>query len=184
MTWYLICECILGMGSANERRRYILTSSFIDWTHTQFLFLFQVVRVDLMGWAPYSIERGCATQCPYGCKFNGYAVTYMRCTSCCQTDSCNTDDGSTQIRPLMTVMAGCAMLFLWSQRYSKWWRYAMNTFSALLALYVGNPLWILLTQGQWCGYFMTSLLLARTSCWTSSRGARHLKHYDAHVTLL
>ena len=26
---------ILGMGSANERRRYIVTSSFIDWAHTQ-----------------------------------------------------------------------------------------------------------------------------------------------------
>ena len=26
---------ILGMGSANERRRYIVTSSFIGWAHTQ-----------------------------------------------------------------------------------------------------------------------------------------------------
>ena len=26
---------ILGMGSANERRRYIVTSSLIGWAHTQ-----------------------------------------------------------------------------------------------------------------------------------------------------
>ena len=28
-------EIILGMGPANEKRRYKVTSSFIDWTHTQ-----------------------------------------------------------------------------------------------------------------------------------------------------
>ena len=26
---------IMGMGSANERWRYIVASSFIDWAHTQ-----------------------------------------------------------------------------------------------------------------------------------------------------
>ena len=33
-----ICTCtgvILGMGSANERRRYNVTSSLIGWAHTQ-----------------------------------------------------------------------------------------------------------------------------------------------------
>ena len=28
-------EIILGMGSANERRRYIVTASLIGWAHTQ-----------------------------------------------------------------------------------------------------------------------------------------------------
>ena len=31
----LISGIIPGMGSANERRRYIVTSSLIGWTHNQ-----------------------------------------------------------------------------------------------------------------------------------------------------
>ena len=30
-----ITKIILGMGSANERRRYIVTPPLIDWAHTQ-----------------------------------------------------------------------------------------------------------------------------------------------------
>ena len=32
---YDYSSIILGMGSANERRRYKVTSSLIGWTHTQ-----------------------------------------------------------------------------------------------------------------------------------------------------
>ena len=33
--WHVIMRIILGMGSANERRRYIVTSFLIGWAHTQ-----------------------------------------------------------------------------------------------------------------------------------------------------
>ena len=33
--WKLWAGIILSMGSANEKRRYIVASSFIGWAHTQ-----------------------------------------------------------------------------------------------------------------------------------------------------
>ena len=37
--------------------------------------------------------------------------------------------------------------------------------------------WILLTQGQWCVVLVLSLLLAWTSCWTSSRVGGDLRRH-------
>ena len=53
-----------------------------------FPFLFQVERLQLHR-SVLSIERTCVQECPYGCKFNGYGLTYMRCISCCNTYACN-----------------------------------------------------------------------------------------------
>ena len=37
-------------------------------------------------------------------------------------------------------------------------------------------------KGKFCGALMRSLLLVRTSCWTSRQIAFDLRHHDAHVT--
>ncbi|CAH1793617.1 unnamed protein product [Owenia fusiformis] len=53
----------------------------------------KVERVELNG-KVLSIERGCTEKCFYGCRFNGYGLTYMKCTSCCMGYACNTDNSS------------------------------------------------------------------------------------------
>lgn len=40
-----------------------------------------------------SIARGCVSKCPWGCRFTGYALTQMKCTTCCTTYGCNTGNG-------------------------------------------------------------------------------------------
>ncbi|XP_013417578.1 uncharacterized protein LOC106178789 [Lingula anatina] len=37
-----------------------------------------------------TIERGCTQRCLHGCKFTGWGITLMTCTSCCQEHVCNT----------------------------------------------------------------------------------------------
>ena len=60
----------------------------------------------------------------------------------------------------------------------------METLSALLGLYEGNPL---ITAGFPLNRLvmrMFSLMLAQTSCWPNSQFANDLKRHGAHVTLL
>ena len=68
-----------------------------------------------------------------------------------------------------------------------WWRHQMETFSALLALCVGNspvtgesP-----HKGQWRGALMFSLICSWINTWVHNREAgdvrRHRAHYDVSV---
>ena len=74
------------------------------WIMPTFL---QVVRTDILGWQVLSIERGCTSVCAYGCKFNGYGLTYMKCTSCCRNDACNTDSIAAKYQPANFVVFVC-----------------------------------------------------------------------------
>ena len=68
-----------------------------------------------------------------------------------------------------------------------WWRHQMETFSALLALCVGNsPVPVNSPhKGQWRGALMFSLICARINDWVNNREAgdlrRHRGHYDVNV---
>ena len=68
-----------------------------------------------------------------------------------------------------------------------WWRHQMETFSALLALCVGNsPVPVNSPHnGQWRGALMFSLICARINGWVNNREAgdlrRHRGHYDVNV---
>ena len=63
------------------------------------------------------------------------------------------------------------------------WRHQKETFSALLALCVGNSP----VKGQWRGTLMSSLTCAWTNGWVNNRDAgylrRHRAHYDVTVML-
>ena len=64
-----------------------------------------------------------------------------------------------------------------------WWRQQIETFSALLALCVGNS--PVTGEGQWRGALMFSLICARINGWVNNREAgdsrRHCTHYDVIV---
>ena len=68
-----------------------------------------------------------------------------------------------------------------------WWRHQMETFSALLALCVGNsPVPVNSPhKGQWRGALMFSLISARINNWVNNREAgdlrRHRGHYEVSV---
>ena len=68
-----------------------------------------------------------------------------------------------------------------------WWRHQMETFSALLALCVGNsPVPVNSPhKGQWRGALMFSLISAWINEWVNNRQAgdlrRHRGHYDVIV---
>ena len=70
-----------------------------------------------------------------------------------------------------------------------WWRHQMETFSALLALCVGNsPVPVKSPhKGQWRGALMCSLIYAWISDWVNNCEAgdlrRHRGHYDVNVML-
>ena len=96
-------------------------------------------------------------------------------------------------------MAVCALL-TWTLQWvdllccviaHSWWRHQMETFSALLALSVGNsPVPVNSPhKGQWRGVLMFSLIYAwidqRINGWVNNREAgdlrRHRGHYDVNV---
>ena len=78
--------------------------------------IFQVERITVDGWSiVLSIERTCTSECLYGCRYNGYGVTYERCYSCCRTKNCNTDNGapcSGLHSPLLAVFNTLAIIVL------------------------------------------------------------------------
>ena len=67
------------------------------------------------------------------------------------------------------------------------WRHQVETFSALLAICVGNsPVYVNFPHnGQWRGALMFSLICARINSWVNNRKAgdlrRHRGHYDVIV---
>ena len=73
-----------------------------------------------------------------------------------------------------------------------WWRHQMETFSALLALWEGNPLgwisagWFPLTKDQWRGALRFSLICVWTNGWANNRDADDLKRHwaDYDITLM
>ena len=73
--------------------------------------------------------------------------------------------------------------------FSPWWRHQMKTFSALLALCVGNlPVPVNSPhKGQWRGALMFSLIYVWINGWVNKREAgdlrRHRCHYDVNVML-
>ena len=70
---------------------------------------------------------------------------------------------------------------------SSWWRHQMETFSALLALCVGNHRSPLNSphKGQWLGALMFSLIYAWTNDWANNRDAGHLRRHRIHdVTVM
>ncbi|KAK3704047.1 hypothetical protein RRG08_049004 [Elysia crispata] len=46
-----------------------------------------------------SISRNCGDDCLFGCVATGFGITSLTCTSCCNTDRCNTMDTATQLFP-------------------------------------------------------------------------------------
>ncbi len=56
----------------------------------------------------YSVERGCTKECYYGCRYNGYGVTYKRCYSCCRSNLCNTDNAAPSLRQNLSLTFFCA----------------------------------------------------------------------------
>ena len=67
-----------------------------------------------------------------------------------------------------------------------WWHHQMETFSALLAICVGNspvpgefP-----HKGQWRGALMSSLICARINGWVNNRKAGDLRRNGAHYDVI
>ena len=73
------------------------------------------------------------------------------------------------------------MLLLEAGECSAWWRHQMNTFSALLALCVGNsPVPVNSPhKGQWRGALMFSLICVWINGWVNNREAGDLRRYRA-----
>ena len=78
--------------------------------------------------------------------------------------------------------------YQWQRHVSPWWRHQMETFSALLALCVGNspvtgesP-----HKGQWRGALISSLICVWTNGWVNNRNFgdfwSHRANYDVTVT--
>ena len=65
-------------------------------------------------------------------------------------------------------------------KWFTWWCHQMETFSALLAICVGNSPVISLHKGQWCGSLMFSLIGAWLNGWISNGEAGDLRHHHAH----
>ena len=72
-------------------------------------------------------------------------------------------------------------------RGHSWWRHQMETFSALLAICVGNSP-VSPQKGQWRGALMLTLICTRINGWVNNGEAgeagdlrRHLAHYDGIV---
>ena len=91
-------------------------------------------------------------------------------------DMCNYHASGLEHKPVITPMV------------NTWWRHQMQTFSALLALYMGNsstPLVYSPRKGQWRGALMFSVICARINGWVNSGEAcdlrRHRAHYDVIV---
>ena len=72
----------------------------------------------------------------------------------------------------------------WTMR--TWWRHQMETFSALLALCVGNsPVPVNSPQkGQWRGALIFSLIYAWINGWVNNREAGDLRRYRAHCDVI
>ena len=70
-------------------------------------------------------------------------------------------------------------------RLDSWWHHQMETFSALLAFWVGNSLVNYPHKGQLCRALIFSLICAWTNVWVNNRDAgdlrRHRAHYDVTV---
>ena len=96
---------------------FFLNNALLSITLKLFMCL-QTERIDYYGYGrTLTIERGCALtgKCRYGCKFNYYGVTHMRCTSCCKTPICNTDNSSAMIKAIqlyVIVLLGVVRLSL------------------------------------------------------------------------
>ncbi|XP_074649377.1 uncharacterized protein LOC141904643 [Tubulanus polymorphus] len=68
----------------------------------------KVERQEVQG-VVINIERGCADKCYWGCRYNGFGLTYLRCTSCCnQAEKCNTGNTATRLMTSLAVIVVCA----------------------------------------------------------------------------
>ena len=69
-----------------------------------------------------------------------------------------------------------------SANFTRWWRYQVETFSALVALCEGNsPVTVNFPhKGQWSRASMFSLVCA----WTNHRDAGDLRHHHAHYDVI
>ncbi|XP_041363503.1 uncharacterized protein LOC121379100 [Gigantopelta aegis] len=56
-----------------------------------------------------SVARGCAEECFYGCRIEGFGVTQLKCTSCCRQPGCNTGNEAKRLR----LSAKTLTLSLW-----------------------------------------------------------------------
>ena len=65
-----------------------------------------------------------------------------------------------------------------------WWRHQMETFSALLAICVGNSPVNSTHKGQWCGALIFSLICARINGWVNNREAGYLRCHHAHYDII
>ena len=78
--------------------------------------------------------------------------------------------------------------WFWPWSFVAWWRHQMETFSALLAICVGNsPVPVNSPhKGQWRGALMFSLICTRINGWINNGEAgdlrRHRAHYDVTAT--
>ena len=94
---------------------------------------------------------------------------------------------SVQIAPEDMVKTALFQTTTECTRARTWWRYQMETFSALLAICAGNsPVPVNSPHnGQWRGALMFTLICARINGWVNNREAgdlrRHRCHYDVIV---
>ncbi len=73
------------------------------------IFVTQVERLDY-AWVTMSIERSCTTLCPYGCRYNGYAITQRKCTDCCVDFGCNTGNEASHLQSLTSTYTAMAVV--------------------------------------------------------------------------
>ena len=84
------------------------------------------------------------------------------------------------------VIMNSLMLLFVMLLSEQWWRHQMETFSALLAICVGNsPVPVNSPhKGLWRGALMFSLICVWINGWVNNREAGDLRHYPAHYDVI
>ena len=169
------------MGSANERRRYDITSSLISWTHTQ-----TDSRITIINHHSNAITIHVKdvifklilriTILSVSCEIGDYSAFVQVMTWCRQAITWSKIDPDLRrhmVVPVATI---------------SWWCHQMETFSALLALVVrgihrspvNSP-----HKSLWLGALMFSLICAWTNGWVNNQDAGdlmcHRAQYDVTV---
>ncbi|XP_077999207.1 uncharacterized protein LOC144452070 [Glandiceps talaboti] len=88
-----------------------------DCLHNEYYCM--VTRKETNGVVTY-FERNCAKpeKCKHGCKYSGFGLTKMQCTSCCSQDGCNTDNGTSSLTPMITILGGCLLLVFYLEYFT------------------------------------------------------------------
>ena len=130
--WNICSQSVQIWGLKREISGLIMCESY---SLSLVFFLIQVERITFDGWSiVLGIERSCTAECLYGCRYNGYGITYKRCYSCCRSRNCNTGGNSPYLRlnyPLLVFCSTLAVLLQANTWRDQQWIYILYHISKL-----------------------------------------------------